>query len=51
MTKKLTTIVTDAQFQGPKQDILWQGIEEELMHKVFDLLDAGEMRRKKWLTL
>ncbi len=51
MTKKLTTIVTDAQFQGPKQDILWQGIEEELMQKVFDLLDAGEMRRKKWLTL
>lgn len=51
MTKKLTTIVTDAQFQGPKQDILWQGIEEELIHKVFDLLDAGDMRRKKWLTI
>jgi len=51
MTKKLTTIVTDAHFQGPKQDICWQGIEEELIHKLFDQLDAGEMRRKKWLTI
>lgn len=51
MTKKLTTIVIDADFQGPKQDILWQGIEEELIHEVFNLLDAGDMRRKKWLTL
>lgn len=51
MTKKLTTIVTDAQFQGPKQDISWQGIEETLIHKLFDQLDAGEMRRKKWLTI
>lgn len=51
MTKKLTTIVTDAQFNGPKKDILWQGIEEELMHEVFDVLDASDMRRKKWLTL
>ncbi|MDH5516465.1 MAG: flap endonuclease [Gammaproteobacteria bacterium] len=51
MTKKLTTIVIDAQFQGPKQDILWQGIEQELIHQLFDQLDAGEMRRKKWLTI
>jgi len=51
MTKKLTTIVTDAKFQGPKQDVSWTGIEEVLMHKLFDQLDAGDMRRKKWLTL
>jgi len=51
MTKKLTTIVTDAKFQGPKQDISWTGIEDQLMHELFDQLDAGEMRRKKWLTL
>jgi len=51
MNKKLTTIVTDAKFQGPKNDISWQGIETELMHQLFDQLDAGEMRRKKWLTL
>ncbi|MDH5394018.1 MAG: flap endonuclease [Gammaproteobacteria bacterium] len=51
MTKKLTTIVTDAQFQGPKQDILWRGVEEALIHPLFDQLDAGEMRRKKWLTI
>jgi len=51
MNKKLTTIVTDAQFQGPKTDISWQGIEEELLHQLFDKLDAGEMRRKKWLNI
>jgi len=51
MTKKLTTIVTDAQFQGPKEDILWQGVEVDLIHELFEQLDAGEMRRKKWLTL
>jgi len=51
MTKKLTTIVTDAQFQGPKQDITWHGIDEALIHDVFERLDASNMRRKKWLTL
>lgn len=51
MTKKLTTIVTDAKFQGPKKDILWQGIEHDLINELFDQLDAGEMRRKKWLSI
>lgn len=51
MNKKLTTIVTDAQFQGPKTDVSWQGVEEELLHQLFDKLDAGEMRRKKWLNI
>lgn len=51
MTKKLTTIVTDAIFQGPKNDVSWQGIEEELMHLLFDQLNASQLRRKKWLSI
>lgn len=51
MTKKLTTIVTDAQFQGPKQDLRWQGIENELLDTLCKQLDVSESRRQKWLAL
>ena len=51
MTKQLTTIVTDAEFQGPKNDLRWFGVEAELLDELFDQLDAGQQRRERWLAL
>ena len=51
MTKLLTTIVTDAEFRGPKQDLRWHGVEESALHAMFDLLNAGPGRRERWLSL
>jgi hypothetical protein len=51
MTKQLTTIVTDAEFKGPKQDLRWYGVDESALHKMFDQLNAGPGRRERWLSL
>jgi len=51
MTKQLTTIVTDAEFQGPKQDLRWYGIDEIAMQTMFERLDAGPGRRQRWFSL
>ncbi len=51
MTKQLTTIVTDAEFKGAKQDIRWHGINEEAMHDIFDRLNAANSRRQRWFDL
>lgn len=51
MTKLLTTIVTDAEFKGPKQDLRWHGIDEIALHTIFDHLNAGPGRRERWLNL
>jgi DNA polymerase I len=51
MTKQLTTIVTDAEFKGPRQDLRWSGIDEAAMHLMFDRLDAANGRRERWFNL
>jgi 5'-3' exonuclease len=51
MTKQLTTIVTDAEFKGPRDDLRWQGVNESALHSIFDFLDAGPGRRERWLSL
>jgi len=51
MTKQLTTIVTDAEFKGPKQDLRWHGVDETELHGMFDLLNAGPGRRQRWFSL
>jgi hypothetical protein len=51
MTKQLTTIVTDAEFKGPKNDIKWSGVNEDAMHAIFDYLGAANARRERWLNL
>jgi 5'-3' exonuclease len=51
MTKLLTTIVTDAEFKGPKQDLRWHGVDETALHTMFDHLNAGPGRRERWLNL
>ena len=51
MTKQLTTIVTDADFKGPKKDLRWHGVDETALHTMFDHLDAGPGRRERWLRL
>lgn len=51
MNKQLTTIVTDCKFKGPKQDLRWQGINENALHSMFDRLDAGPNRRRRWMAL
>ena len=51
MTKQLTTIVTDAEFKGPKQDIRWSGINEDAMITMFNRLDAARGRRERWYNL
>ena len=51
MTKQLTTIVTDADFKGPKQDLRWHGINEQAMHHIFDRLNAAPMRRQRWFEV
>ena len=51
MTKQLTTIVTDAEFKGPKLDLRWSGIDRIAMHAMFDRLDAASARRERWYSL
>jgi hypothetical protein len=51
MTKLLTTIVTDAEFKGPKKDLRWQGINEDAMISIFNRLDAARGRRERWYNL
>jgi 5'-3' exonuclease len=51
MTKQLTTIVTDAEFRGPKQDLRWHGIDEGALQHMFKRLNAGPGRRERWLRL
>ena len=51
MTKQLTTIVTDAEFKGPRDDIRWQGIDSPALHHMLEFLDAGPGRRDRWLNL
>jgi 5'-3' exonuclease len=51
MTKQLTTIVTDADFKGPKDDLRWHGIHSNALNNMLDLLDAGAGRRARWLNL
>jgi len=50
--KRLTEIVTDAVFDNHDQNILWQGIPDEIIfHKLFDQLNVSDQRRKRWLQL
>lgn len=51
MTKQLTTIVTDAEFKGPRDDIRWNGINEDAMITMFNRLDAARGRRERWYNL
>lgn len=51
LSKKLTTIVTDAVFDNHEQDIRWHGINENEFHALLDQLNAGNQRRKRWLEL
>ncbi|NOQ69446.1 MAG: hypothetical protein GQ573_05015, partial [Gammaproteobacteria bacterium] len=50
-TKQLTTIVTDAEFKGPKKDLRWTGINEDAMITMFNRLDAARSRRERWYNL
>jgi len=49
--KLLTTIITDADFKGPKESLRWRGINESEMHNMFDLLNAAPSRRNRWFNL
>ena len=49
--KKLTTIVTDAVFENHQRDIRWHGVNEDLLHELFDILDVSDIRRNKWMSL
>ncbi|MDH5765069.1 MAG: hypothetical protein OEZ38_03550 [Gammaproteobacteria bacterium] len=49
--KLLTTIITDAEFKGPKEDLRWHGVNEAALHNMFDLLNAAQSRRARWLNL
>ncbi|MDH5471355.1 MAG: flap endonuclease [Gammaproteobacteria bacterium] len=51
LNKKLTTIVTDAEFKNHQQDIRWNGINEKILHQLMDVLDASDQRRQRWLQL
>jgi len=51
MTKQLTTIVTDAEFKGPRQDLRWQGINDDAMINMFNFLGASAGRRERWYQL
>lgn len=51
MNKQLTTIVTNARFKGPTNDLRWLGINEDALHQIFDLLNAGPIRRQRWFDL
>lgn len=49
--KLLTTIITDADFKGPKDNLRWHGVNEPALHQIFDLLNAAPSRRTRWLNL
>ena len=51
MNKQLTTIVTDAEFKDHQKDIRWTGINEKVLHELFDALDVSDNRRQRWLDL
>lgn len=51
MNKQLTTIVTDAEFKDHQKDIRWKGINEKVLHELFDALDVSDNRRQRWLEL
>lgn len=51
MTKQLTTIVTDAEYKGPKDDIRWHGVHSHALNSMLDMLNAGAGRRARWLNL
>jgi 5'-3' exonuclease len=51
LNKLLTTIITDADFKGPKDDLRWTGIYPDALHSMFDRLNAGAGRRERWLSL
>jgi len=51
MTKQLTTIVTDAEFKGPKDDLRWLGLNADAMHEIFERLNAAPMRRQRWFEV
>ena len=51
LNKQLTTIVTDAEFKGPKDDIRWQGVYQDALNAILDYLNAGAGRRARWLNL
>jgi len=51
MTKQLTTIVTDAEFKGPKQDLRWSGINKPSMQAIFEQFNAAPARRQRWFDL
>lgn len=51
MTKALTTIVTEAEFKGPRDDLRWEGVDPDALHGMFDLLNASHARRSRWLGL
>ena len=45
------TIITDADFKGPKDSLRWQGINEPALHDMFELLNAAPSRRNRWFNL
>ena len=49
--KLLTTIITDAQFKGAKDNLRWEGVNEAALHNMFDFLNAAPSRRNRWLNL
>lgn len=51
LNKQLTTIITNAKFKGLKEDLRWPGINESALHHIFNILDAGNARRERWLSL
>lgn len=51
LNKLLTTIVTDADFKGPKDDLRWTGIHPDALQSMFERLNAGAGRRERWLSL
>lgn len=51
LNKLLTTIRTDADFTGPRQDLRWSGIDPDALHRMFEKLNAGAGRRDRWFSL
>ena len=51
LNKLLTTIVTDAEFKGPRSDLKWGGSNPHALESMFELLNAGPGRRERWLNL
>jgi len=48
---EIATIVTDAEFKGPKQDLRWHGINDDAMINMFNFLGASASRRERWYQL